>query len=107
MPTNRRAAIALELPGAAQTGGLAMKESFWLRLSRGVRRLRQRADWLHFVGPHWADRIMGLVIRDRFHAKQGRSIARWALQHENRHLTVYLKRHYRLPSWRGLLPTVW
>jgi len=84
-----------------------MKETFWLRLFRGVRRLCQRADWLHFVGPTWADRIMGLDIADRFHAKQGRSIARWALRHENRTLTVYLKRHYQLPRWRGLLATVW
>jgi hypothetical protein len=84
-----------------------MKETFWLRLSRGARRLCQRADWLHFVGANWADRIMGLAIGDRFHAKQGRSIARWVLQRDNRNLTVYLKRHYRLPRWRGLLATVW
>jgi heptose I phosphotransferase len=50
---------------------------------------------------------MGLAIEDRFHAKQGRSIARWVLEHDNRHLTVYLKRHYRLPRWRGLLATLW
>jgi heptose I phosphotransferase len=84
-----------------------MKETIWKRLFRGVRRLRQRADWLHFVGPDWADRIMELAITDRLHAKQGRSIARWTLQNEDRHLTVYLKRHYRLPRWRGLLATVW
>lgn len=84
-----------------------MKETLWLRLFRGVRRVHQRADWLHFVGPDWANRIMGLVIKDRFHAKQGRSIARWTLRKDNRRLTVYLKRHYRLPRWRGLLATVW
>jgi hypothetical protein len=84
-----------------------MKETFWLRLFRGARRLCQRGDWLHFAGPNWADRIMGLAIQDRFHAKQGRSIARWVLQHDNRYLTVYLKRHYRLPRWRGLLATLW
>src|SRR5439155_11774385 len=89
------------------TGGIVMKETLWLRLFRGVRRLRQRADWLPFVGPQWADRIMGLVLHDRFHTKQGRSIVRWVLWHEDRRLTVYLKRHYRLPRWRGLLATVW
>src|SRR5262249_51962116 len=95
--------------GAAnsRTGSPAMKETVWLRLIHGVRRLRQRADWLPFVGPDWADHIMRLVIWDRFHAKQGRSIARWALRNENRDLTVYLKRHYRLSRWRGLLATVW
>jgi heptose I phosphotransferase len=84
-----------------------MKESVWLRLSRGVSRLRQRADWLQFVGPEWADRIMELAVTDRFHAKQGRSTGRWVLQNENKQLTVYLKRHYRLARWRGLLATVW
>jgi hypothetical protein len=84
-----------------------MKENLWLRLSRGVRRLRQRSDWLDFVGPDWADDIMEMAVTDRFHAKQGRSIARWALQGKDRQLTVYLKRHYRLSRWRGLLATVW
>jgi len=84
-----------------------MKETFWLRLCRGVNRLRQRADWLQCVGPDWADRIMGLAVTDRFHAKQGRSTGRWVLKAENKQLTVYLKRHYRLARWRGLLATVW
>jgi heptose I phosphotransferase len=84
-----------------------MKETLWVRLCRGVRRLRQRADWPHFVGADWADRIMGLAITDRLHVKQGRSIARWALESDSRQLTVYLKRHYRLPRWRGLLATLW
>ena len=84
-----------------------MKETVWLRLFRGVRRLRQRPDWPQWVGADWADRIMGLAVTDRFHAKQGRSIARWVVQNQNGHLVVYLKRHYRLSRWKGLLATVW
>src|SRR5262245_55337086 len=84
-----------------------MKEPLWLRLVRGVRRVHQPTDSPHYVEPDWADRIMGLAIRDRFHAKQGRSIARWTLRKENRDLTVYMKRHYRLPRWRGVLATIW
>jgi heptose I phosphotransferase len=84
-----------------------MKDSLGLRLFRGVRRMHRRADWLDFVGQGWADAIMGMAITDRFHAKQGRSIARWVLQGHGRRLTVYLKRHYKLSRWRGLLATIW
>jgi hypothetical protein len=84
-----------------------MKESVWSRLVHGVRRLRHRSDWPQWVGTDWADRIMGLAVTDRFHAKQGRSIARWVVANRDRRLAVYLKRHYRLPRWRGLLATFW
>jgi heptose I phosphotransferase len=84
-----------------------MKETIWLRLLRGVRRVRQRSDWPQWVGTDWADRIMGLAVTDRFHAKQGRSIARWVIQDQNHRVAVYLKRHYRLSRWRGLLATIW
>jgi heptose I phosphotransferase len=84
-----------------------MKETVWLRLVRGVRRLHQRSDWPRWVDTDWADRIMGLTVTDRFHAKQGRSIARWVVQSQDRNLAVYLKRHYRLSRWRGLLATIW
>jgi heptose I phosphotransferase len=55
---------------------------------------------------------MQLEITDRFHAKQGRSTCRWKLpespgQPASSGLTVYLKRHYRLPWWQGLLATLW
>jgi heptose I phosphotransferase len=80
-----------------------MKEGFWHRLFRGVRRLRQQSHWEEFAGPGWADRIMGLTLTDRFHAKQGRTIVRWTLGTIPRPLVVYLKRHYRLPWWHGLL----
>ncbi len=46
---------------------------------------------------------MQAAVTDHFHAKQGRSTGRWILQANGRRLSVYLKRHYRLPWWRGLL----
>jgi heptose I phosphotransferase len=84
-----------------------MSESLWQRLTRGVRRLRQRADWSVFVGADWPDRIMDVAVTDRFHAKQGRSTGRWIIDAKGRRLSVYLKRHYRLPWWQGLLATLW
>jgi heptose I phosphotransferase len=84
-------------------------DSLWQRLLHGGRRLRQRPDWPLFAGADWPDRIMGVAVTDRFSAKQGRSTGRWALQRpgEPRRLTVYLKRHYQLPRWQGLLATLW
>jgi heptose I phosphotransferase len=84
-----------------------MRDTFWQRWFRGVRRLRQRPDWVRFAGPDWADRIMTADVTDRFHAKQGRSTGRWVLHDQHDRLAVYLKRHYRLPWWRGLLACLW
>lgn len=84
-----------------------MNESFWQRLMAGGRRLQQGADWSRFAGVDWADRIMAVDVTDRFHAKQGRSIGRWILQRDGERLSVYLKRHYRLPWWQGLLASIW
>ena len=84
-----------------------MSETFWRRLVRGAWRLRQQPYWDAVAGPGWADRIMGVAVADRFHAKQGRTIARWTLESDGRRLTVYLKRHYRLPRWQGLLSLAW
>jgi heptose I phosphotransferase len=47
-----------------------------------------------------------VAVTDRFHAKQGRSIGRWVLNADGRLLVVYLKRHYRLAWWSGLLATL-
>jgi heptose I phosphotransferase len=80
-----------------------MRETIWHRLFRGVRRIRVQPHWEEFAGPGWADRIMGLQLDDRFHAKQGRTIVRWTLHAHGRQLVVFLKRHYRLPRWHGLL----
>lgn len=86
-----------------QKGG----DTLWVRLVRGVRRLHQRPDWNAFAGKDWPGHIMAAAITDRFHAKQGRSTGRWVLKADGRRLTVYLKRHYQLPWWQGLLATVW
>ena len=83
-----------------------MRETFWKRLVQGAVRVRARPNWARFAGPDWPERIMHVPVTDRFHAKQGRSIGRWVLQAEGEQLVVYLKRHYRLPWWRGLLGTV-
>jgi heptose I phosphotransferase len=92
-----------------QHGGT--RDSFWRRVLLGVRRWRQRPDWPRFAGYNWIDRIMDLIVTDRFHAKQGRSAGRWIVtglaQERTRRLSVYLKRHYQLPRWRGWLATLW
>jgi hypothetical protein len=83
-----------------------MRETLWQRLFHGVRRIRQQPRWAPFAGPDWADRIMTVDATDRFHAKQGRTIARWSLEADGRQLVVYLKRHYRLPWLHGLLALI-
>jgi heptose I phosphotransferase len=50
---------------------------------------------------------MDRPVTDRFHAKQGRSSGRLVLEAHGRRLVVYLKRHYHLPRWRGLLAALW
>jgi heptose I phosphotransferase len=52
---------------------------------------------------------MNVAVTDRFFAKQGRSTGRLVLAApgEPARLVVYLKRHYRLAWWRGLLATLW
>ncbi|MBA4062189.1 MAG: lipopolysaccharide kinase [Isosphaera sp.] len=74
--------------------------SLWRRLRAGVRLLRRAADWDRAAGPGWEDRVMAEPVTDRLHEKQGRSIGRRVFAGG---LSVYLKRHYRLPRWRGLL----
>jgi heptose I phosphotransferase len=83
-----------------------MNETFWQRLSRGARRLKQREYWAALVPPNWADDIMDLELADRFHAKQGRSTCRWVLPMGGGE-AAYLKRHYRISWWRGVLATLW
>jgi Lipopolysaccharide kinase (Kdo/WaaP) family len=80
--------------------------SLWRRLTRGVRKLKQAPDWQEFAGVGWPDCIMQVEVTDRLFRKQGRSIARWTLTiADDRRLVVYLKRHYRLAWWRGILAT--
>ncbi|MFO0936102.1 MAG: lipopolysaccharide kinase InaA family protein [Gemmataceae bacterium] len=63
-------------------------------------KVRADADWIASLGPDWADDIMSVEATDRFHAKQGRSIARWVVPNGP---TVYLKRHFVLPRKMGFL----
>ncbi len=84
-----------------------MSGTFWQRLTQGIAQTWHRPDWPEFAGTDWAAHIMDRPVTDRFHAKQGRSVGRLVLHHEGRRLSVYLKRHYRLPWWHGLLATFW
>ncbi len=83
------------------------RDSLWRRLTQGARRVEARSDWAEFAGADWAETIMQTGVTDDFHAKQGRSTGRLVLHSAGRELAVYLKRHYRLPWWRGLLATLW
>jgi heptose I phosphotransferase len=93
--------------GSLREVHLMAPESPWQRLVSGVRRICQRYDWVRFVAPGWADRIMSVNVTDRFHAKQGRSTGRWVLQAHGQKLSVYLKRHYQLSRWLGFLAFLW
>jgi heptose I phosphotransferase len=75
---------------------------FWQRLVRGSR-WTWLADRYRAALPADLDAtIMGLDSRDRLHAKQGRSTARVVFHTADGPLSVYLKRHYRLPRRVGL-----
>lgn len=81
--------------------------TFWERVVRGVCRWHEAPHWERFVGRGWVAEIMQAAVTDRFHAKQGRSIGRWVLEANGQRLTVYLKRHYVLPRWLGLVAALW
>jgi heptose I phosphotransferase len=80
---------------------------WWQRLMRGLRRLHARADWADFVSKDWPERIMLTDVTDDFHAKQGRSTGRVVLESGGKQLSFYLKRHFELPRWCGLLAALW
>jgi heptose I phosphotransferase len=80
--------------------------SLWHRLRRGTRLLRREPDWDRLAGEDWPDRVMTVPVTDREHKKQGRSIGRLILTEGRARLGVYLKRHYRLGRWRGVLATL-
>ena len=76
----------------------------WTRLVRGVRR-----DWAADRLAAWlpADPdVLGADPGDRRHAKQGRSTARHRLDGPGGPLSVYLKRHERLPLSTRLRATL-
>jgi len=67
---------------------------------------RRASDWQRFAGEGWEERIMTEPVTDRLHEKQGRSIGRRVFVDGRQRLSVYLKRHYRLPRWWGVLATL-
>jgi heptose I phosphotransferase len=80
--------------------------SLWRRLRRGTRLMRRAADWDRFARDGWEGRIMAEPVTDRLHEKQGRSIGRRVFADGRGRLVVYLKRHYTLSRWHGLLATL-
>ncbi len=106
MPGRNRLAMAARLAGVFGEGG-PMTETLWQRLVRGSRRVLQGDAWPRLAGANWPDGIMSAPVTDRLHTKQGRSTGRLILEADGRRLAVYLKRHYRLPRWRGLLAALW
>lgn len=78
-----------------------MSDTLAHRLFRGIWREWCAADWLAVMPPDWRETLFAAEVRDRYHAKQGRSIARWSLSGEGRRLTVYLKRHVGGTAWAG------
>src|SRR6185312_14150209 len=74
--------------------------SFWKRLVRGSRWAWLSDRYRGLVPADLDATVMSLETADRFHAKQGRSTARYVFHGPTGPLPVYLKRHYRLP-WRS------
>lgn len=86
---------------------LPKSTGFWSRLVRGRRTVHCSADWPAFAGPGWESRVMSESVPDREHVKQGRRIGRWTLTSDTgTSLVAFLKRHYVLPRWHGLLATL-
>src|SRR5262249_10822174 len=101
-PARRSGAPAARATRATRKAGRGMPH-FWHRLLHGTERHYARADWEAYVGAGWVQRMMDIAATDDFHAKQGRSTCRVVLERAGGRLAVYLKRHYRLPRWRGVL----
>lgn len=80
--------------------------SLWRRVRCGTRLLRRAPDWDRIAGEDWPERVMSEPVTDRLHEKQGRSIGRRVFETDGERLSVYLKRHYRLPRLHGILATL-
>jgi heptose I phosphotransferase len=80
--------------------------TLWQRLFKGIVQLKVQPDRPAFHSMQEVTPIMGLSVTDRFHAKQGRSTARHVLRTPSGDVAVYLKRHYVLPRWHGLMATL-
>jgi hypothetical protein len=80
--------------------------SFWRLLRCRGWLIRRQAEWDRFAGEGWPERIMEEPLTDREHKKQGRSIGRKVFTEGGDTLSVYLKRHYKLSRFKGLLATI-
>lgn len=50
-----------------------------IRRSAQTRIVHSSPDWDKALGPNWPDWVMDIDETNRKHAKQGRSIVRWAV----------------------------
>lgn len=71
--------------------------SLWRRLTRGTRWTWLDPRYAKALPADLEEQVMGLDARDRLHAKQGRSTARVVFHGPDGPVSVYLKRHFRLP----------
>ena len=78
-------------PDAVDTRG------FWGRLLRGSRWTWLDDRYRAALPADLDETVMALESRDRLHAKQGRSTARVVFHGPSGPVSVYLKRHFRLP----------
>jgi heptose I phosphotransferase len=76
--------------------------AFWQRLTRGSRWSWINDRYRETLPADFDASVMAIVSRDRLHAKQGRSTARVVFHEGDRRVSVYLKRHFRLP-WKARL----
>jgi heptose I phosphotransferase len=82
--------------------------SLWGRITRGIRWSWVNPRYRGSVPDNLDDSVMGLVATDRLHVKQGRSTGRVLFPETpgKPPLSVFLKRHYRLPWLLGLAATL-
>ncbi|WP_165251428.1 lipopolysaccharide kinase InaA family protein [Paludisphaera soli] len=84
--------------------------AFWGRLIRGSRWSWVNDRYRDSLPADLDSSVMAIVSRDRLHAKQGRSTARVVFHGAegagDRRVSVYLKRHFRLPWAARLAATV-
>lgn len=72
-------------------------KALWNRLTRGSRWSWIDDRYRDALPPDFDAAVMTIESRDRLHAKQGRSTARFVFHRGERRVSVYLKRHFRLP----------
>lgn len=71
--------------------------TLWNRVTQGVRWTWTSEEYRAALPPDLESTVMGLESSDRLNQKQGRSTARVRFDSPWGPLSVYLKRHYRLP----------